>query len=124
MTEDIAVEVYHAPLTAGLGKKVANVFCQAPAGVRNHQLHAGQASVHQVPQKRRSTSLVVLGTITNAQYFAVSFGIHRAGHQLRGVANSTCPSPLHHNPIQVQVWMRPINGTIAPLLDLRINGYS
>jgi hypothetical protein len=52
VAENIAAEMHHAALVARLRQKIRDALDKAPAGVGNDQLHAFEAAVDQMTQKR------------------------------------------------------------------------
>jgi hypothetical protein len=74
VAEDVAIEMHHAALVARLPQEVRDALDKAtPAGVGNDQLHALQAAVDQMTQKRRAAGFVLLGALADAQDLAKSF---------------------------------------------------
>ena len=61
VAEYIPVEMHHATLPASFGQVLGGALREATAGIRNDQLHALEAALDQVTQKRRPAGLVLLG---------------------------------------------------------------
>jgi hypothetical protein len=95
VAEDIPVEMHHAALRSRLWQVLSRALHQAAAGIRNDQLHAREAAIDQVSQKRRPTGFVLLGALADAENLAKSFRVDRAGHQERDIANLASPAALH-----------------------------
>src|SRR6202042_1617767 len=66
----------------------------------NDQLHALQAAVDQMAQKRRPAGFVLLGALADPQDLAKSFRIDGRGHQQRNVADLAGPAALHDNAVE------------------------
>ena len=73
VAEYVAVEMHHAALVARLRQEIRDALDKAPAGVGNDQLHAFEAAVDQMAQKRRPAGFVLLGALADAQDLAKSF---------------------------------------------------
>jgi hypothetical protein len=52
VAEDVAIEMHHAALVARLRQEIGDALDKASAGVGNDQLHAFEAAVDQMAQKR------------------------------------------------------------------------
>src|SRR6476620_4102669 len=84
--------MHHAALPSRLWQVLSRALQQAAAGIRNDQLHAREAAIDQVSQKRRPTGFVLLGALADAENLAKSFRVDRAGHQERDIANLAGPA--------------------------------
>ena len=73
VAEDIPVEMHHAALPSRLWQVLSRALHQAAAGIRNDQLHAREAAIDQVSQKRRPTGFVLLGALADAENIGSSF---------------------------------------------------
>jgi hypothetical protein len=101
VAKDVAVEVHHAALVARL-QEIRDALDKAPAGVGNDQLHALQAAVDQVAQKRRPAGFVLLGALADPQDLAKYFRIDGGDHQQRNIADLAGPAALHDNAVEVK----------------------
>ena len=81
VAEDIPVEMHHAALPSRLGQVFLGALYQAAAGIGNDQPYALEATIDQVPQKRRLARFVFLGALADAQNLPKTLGIDGAGHQ-------------------------------------------
>src|SRR5690606_34899804 len=86
-----------------------------------HQLHALEASSFQMPQKVPPALGVFLHTFTDSEDFAVPILAHAHGYQHGNVLHFAAPTALEPDPIEKHVHMLPLQGTIAPSLDLTVN---
>src|SRR3984957_2607145 len=121
VAEDIPVEMHHAALPSRLWQVLSRALHQAAAGIRNDQLHAREAAIDQVSQKRRPTGFVLLGALADAENLAKSFRVDRAGHQERDIANLTGPAALHHDAVEIKIRMLTFDPPAPPGLDLRVD---
>src|SRR5262245_10164412 len=64
-----------------------------------------EAAVDQATQKRRLAGFVLLGAFADAQNLPISFGVDRTGHKKRDVADLTGPGALHHDAVEIKIWM-------------------
>ena len=90
MAEDIPVEMHHAALPSRLWQVLSRALHQAAAGIRNDQLHAREAAIDQVSQKRRPTGFVLLAPSQMPRIARIP-EFDRAGHQERDIATSPAP---------------------------------
>ena len=67
VAEDVPIKMHHAALPASVGQVLGGALHQAAAGIGNDQLHALEAAIDQVTQKRRPAGLVLLGALADAQ---------------------------------------------------------
>ena len=121
MAEDIAIKMHHAALIAGLRQIIRNAFDKTSARIGNHQLHAPETAIDEMPQKRGPAGFVLLGALTDAEDLPEPLGIDRRGHQQRDVANLTSPAALHHDAVEVEIRMLAFDPAIPPRLDLGID---
>ena len=105
VAEYIPVEMHHATLPASFGQVFGGALREATAGIRNDQLHALEAALDQVMQKRRPAGLVLFGALADAQNLPKTLRIDGTGHQERNIANLAGPSPLHHDAVEIQIRM-------------------
>ena len=103
VAEDVAVEMHHAALVARFRQEIRDALDKASAGVGNDQLHALEAAVDQMAQKRRPARFVLLGALADAQDLAKSLRIDGAGDPQRDVTNFTGPTALHHDAVEVEI---------------------
>jgi|HubBroStandDraft_3_1064219.scaffolds.fasta_scaffold05224_2 hypothetical protein len=88
MAEDVAVEVHHAALPAGLGEVLRRAFDQAHAGVGDDQLDAEQAAPLEMGQEAAPAGLVLLGALDDAENLAVAVAVDRDRYQQRDLRTS------------------------------------
>ena len=75
MAEDVAVEMHHAALPAGLGKELGGTLDQAHAGIRDDELDTAQAAPLEMGQEGAPAGLVLLSALDDAEYLAVAISI-------------------------------------------------
>lgn len=112
---------HDAALPPGVRQALRDALDEAAAGVRDDQLHAPKAAVHQVAQERRPAGLVLLGALADAENLPVSIGVHADRHEQRDVAHLPGPGPLHDDAIQEDVWMLVLDRPVPPGLDLGVD---
>jgi hypothetical protein len=100
VAEDVAIEVHHAALPAGLGKELGGTFDQAHAGIGDDQLDAAQAAFLEMAQKAAPAGLVLLGALDDAENLAIAVGVDRDRHQQRDVAHFTRPAALGYDAVR------------------------
>ena len=108
-------------LPASFGQVLGGALRQATAGIRNDQLHALEAALDQVKQKRRPAGLVLLGALADAQNLPKTLRIDGTGHQERNIANLAGPSPLHHDAVKIQIRMLAFDAPHPPRLDFGVD---
>ena len=113
--------MYHAALVARLRQEIRDALDKAPAGVGNDQLHALEAAVDQMTQKRRPAGFVLLGALADPQDLAKSFRIDGRGHQQRNIADLAGPAALHDDAVEVEIRMLALDPPVPPGLDLGVD---
>jgi site-specific DNA recombinase len=113
--------VHHAPLPGRLGEALADGFHQPQALVADHQPHAAQAARLEVPQERPPALRVLLAALGHAQDLPVPVGAHPDGHQHRHVLDLAAPGALQPDAVEVEVGVLPLDGAVAPRLDLAVH---
>jgi hypothetical protein len=77
--------------TSRLGQMLRGALRQAAAGIGNDQLHALEAAIDELSQKRRPARLVLLGAFADAKNLPKTLGIDGAGDQQRDIADLAGP---------------------------------
>jgi site-specific DNA recombinase len=110
-----------AALPAGLRVELAQRLHQPQALVTDDQPHPLQPAPLQVAQERPPALGVLLGAFHHPQHAAEAVPAHPDRHQHRHVLDLADPAALQPDAVQVDVGVLPLDGPLAPLVDLGVN---
>jgi site-specific DNA recombinase len=113
--------VHHAALPRRLREALADRFHQPRALVRHHQPHAAKAARLQVPQERPPALGVLLAALRHPRDLAVPVAADPDRHQHRHVLDLAAPGALQPDAVEVDVGVLPLDGAVAPRLDLAVD---
>src|SRR5579863_9015445 len=74
-----------------------------------------------MPQKRRPARLVLLGAFADAQNLPKTLRIDGACHQQADIADFAGPTALHHDAVEIEIWMLAFEAPVPPSLDLGVD---
>ena len=116
----VTIEMHDAALVPGVWKYLSNRFEHAKAFVTNNEFDTFKSASPEPLKEVFPAIFILFHSFGSTQNLAVSVLVDGNGHQNGNVFVLTSPIPAQIDPVHVDIRIVPLQGTVAPLLNMDV----